>query len=65
MEKANQIVSWAKEQRQECMNMFFTQIDFLGCSELYVEEKLNALISEIKLLKEHLRMVEKQQNNNK
>ena len=63
MKEAMEIVSLVKEYKitiQHLLNC--DDINFLGCSEDYVEEKINALINELQYLKKHLRSVEKQQS---
>lgn len=59
---ANEIVSSVKSYREFIGKYFrYDNIDFMGCSEYYCEEKINALITELQYLKKHLKHVEKTQ----
>lgn len=60
---ANEIVSSVKSYKQFFEDKFLTLdvIDFLGCSENYVEEKINALIDTLQYTKKMMRSIEKTQ----
>lgn len=54
---ADKIVSTVKRQRLEIIEFFNDEpIDFLGCSKIYCEEKINYLISALKDLKKELKI---------
>jgi len=63
MMEAGKIVSYVKKARNDIYD--FTEekhIDFLGCSEIYVVEKVDALIFALKDLKRHCKAVDKRQD---
>lgn len=60
--RANTIVSFAKEISKEAFNLMVDDIDFLGCSELYVEEKIDSAIYALKELKRQCKSADKRNN---
>ena len=57
--KAMEIVSYVKDVRRNVFTLMTEDIDFLGCSQPYVEEKINALIFALKDLNRHCKEVNK------
>jgi len=59
MKKANEIVTIIKNQTKEIYNLMDNEnIDFIGCSEHYCEEKINYLIDSLKNFKKYLKSKE-------
>ena len=56
---AMEIVNSIKNYSQEVDKMYYEDIDFLGCSELYCREKIDFLIFKLKTLKGHLKLLDK------
>ena len=62
MKKANDIVFYAKTVRTDAHALMDDDtIDFLGCSQPYVEEKIDLAIFALKDLKSYLKSVDKRQ----
>lgn len=62
---AAKIVSSVKEYTR-CIDKFYgDEINFLGCSEPYVEEKIDHLIYQLQHLKKHTRSIDKAQERSK
>jgi hypothetical protein len=60
--KANEIVSLIKDMSIDIMSLFDNKsIDFIGCSSLYCEEKINYLSYQLKFLKKYLKQKDKEQ----
>lgn len=61
--KAAEMVSFLKQSNRDIYAwMKAGRIDFLGCSEPYVREKIDALIFALKELKRHNKAVDKYQS---
>ena len=63
-QKAGEIVSLVKDTRRKVFEMMTEEIDFLGCSQSYVEEKIKALIYALKELDRHCKEVDKRNATN-
>ncbi len=61
-ENANFIVGLMKTHRKSVFRLLdVSTIDFDGCSEMYVQEKIEAQIQALKLLRKQVAAVEKRQ----
>lgn len=57
---ADEIVSFAKRVSREVASFVLPEgIDFIGCSEPYVREKLNAAIADLQWMKRRMTEVDK------
>ena len=64
--EADDIVSLVKEQKRQIEALWTgDNINFMGCSEGYCEEKINALISVLKDFKQYLKRQDKEQRSHK
>jgi len=63
MDKANKIVSYVKQATRDIdkfgEELYSPGFDFLGCSTIYVEEKVNALIFSLQQFKKQMKAYKK------